>query len=214
MPPRLPSRARETGRVRLTRPPSVHPAADLGDQCDRAHLAEFGVTATVGRKGIEELLRVIDGSERQTGARCCARMSCRTGQPIAQSQKADRFWLACWLMRHGVEVYVVQPSSVPVDRRTRRAKSDGIDSELLLRTLLAWLRGEPRVCSMVPVPDEADELFQWQCAGCERPIGGLEAINLRDGNRVHFEPIDCMIEFGRRWRNEAKNVLVALGVRY
>jgi transposase len=46
---------------------------------------------------------------------------------------------------------------VPVDRRARRAKSDGIDAELLLRTLLAWLRGEPRVCSMVPVPDEADE---------------------------------------------------------
>jgi transposase len=39
----------------------------------------------------------------------------------------------------------------------RRAKSDGIDAELLLRTLLAWLRGEPRVYSMVPVPDEADE---------------------------------------------------------
>ena len=37
------------------------------------------------------------------------------------------FWLARWLMRHGVEVYVVQPSSVPVDRRIRRAKSDGID---------------------------------------------------------------------------------------
>jgi transposase len=57
----------------------------------------------------------------------------------------------------GVEVHVVQPSSVPVDRRLRRAKSDGIDAELLLRTLLAWLRGEPRVCSMVPIPDEADE---------------------------------------------------------
>jgi transposase len=52
---------------------------------------------------------------------------------------------------------VVQPSSVPVDRRVRRAKSDGIDAELLLRTLLAWLRGEPRVCSMVPIPTEADE---------------------------------------------------------
>jgi len=36
----------------------------------------------------------------------------------------------------------------------RRAKSDGIDAELLLRTLLAWLRGEPRVCSMVPIPDQ------------------------------------------------------------
>ena len=67
------------------------------------------------------------------------------------------FWLARWLTRHKVEVYVIQPSSVPVDRRMRRAKSDGIDAELLLRTLLAWLRGEPRVCSMVPVPDEADE---------------------------------------------------------
>src|SRR6201997_120089 len=67
------------------------------------------------------------------------------------------FWLARWLTRHKVEVYIVQPSSVPVDRRMRRAKSDGIDAELLLRTLLAWLRGEPRVCSMVPIPDEADE---------------------------------------------------------
>src|ERR1700727_1630755 len=67
------------------------------------------------------------------------------------------FWLARWLVAQGVEVHVVQPSSVPVDRRLRRAKSDGIDAELLLRTLLAWLRGEPRVCSMVPIPDEADE---------------------------------------------------------
>jgi transposase len=57
----------------------------------------------------------------------------------------------------GVEIHVIQPSSVPVDRRMRRAKSDGIDAELLLRTLLAWLRGEPRVCSMVPIPDEVDE---------------------------------------------------------
>lgn len=67
------------------------------------------------------------------------------------------FWLARWLARHSVEAFVIQPSSVPIDRRVRRAKSDGIDAELLLRTLLAWLRGEPRVCSMVPVPTEADE---------------------------------------------------------
>ena len=67
------------------------------------------------------------------------------------------FWLARWLATHGVETHVVQPSSVPVDRRARRAKSDGIDAELLLHTLLAWLRGEPRVCSMVPIPAEVDE---------------------------------------------------------
>lgn len=67
------------------------------------------------------------------------------------------FWLARWLAQYGIETHVIQPSSVPVDRRARRAKSDGIDAELLLRTLLAWLRGEPRVCSMVPIPAEADE---------------------------------------------------------
>ena len=67
------------------------------------------------------------------------------------------FWLARWLEARGTEVHVIQPSSVPVERKRRRAKSDTIDAELLLRTLLAWLRGEPRVCSMVPVPDEAQE---------------------------------------------------------
>ena len=52
---------------------------------------------------------------------------------------------------------MIQPSSLPVDRRARRAKTDIIDVEMLLRTLMAWLRGEPRVCSMVPIPSEADE---------------------------------------------------------
>jgi transposase len=67
------------------------------------------------------------------------------------------FWLARWLEVRGIEVHVVQPSSVPVERTRRRAKSDKIDADLLLRTLLAWLRDEPRVCSMVPIPAAADE---------------------------------------------------------
>jgi len=57
----------------------------------------------------------------------------------------DGFWLARFLERCGVEVHVMQPSSIPVDRRARRAKTDAIDVEMLLRTLMAWLRGEPRV---------------------------------------------------------------------
>ena len=44
-----------------------------------------------------------------------------------------------------------------MDRRARRAKTDMIEKLMLLRTLMAWLRGEPRVCSMVPIPSEADE---------------------------------------------------------
>ena len=69
----------------------------------------------------------------------------------------DGFWLARFLARRGIEVHVMQPSSLPVDRRARRAKTDMIDAEMLLRALMAWLRGEPRVCSMVPIPSEADE---------------------------------------------------------
>jgi hypothetical protein len=53
----------------------------------------------------------------------------------------------------------------------------------------------------------------WQCAGCERPIGGLEAIDLPDNSRVHFEPIDCMLNYGVRWRGDAQKALLALGLR-
>jgi hypothetical protein len=52
----------------------------------------------------------------------------------------------------------------------------------------------------------------WQCAGCKRPIGGFEAFNLPDCNRVHLEPIDCLIAFGQGWRCEARAALIALGL--
>src|SRR5215211_6798566 len=101
----------------------------------------------------EALLAAIDGYRDRS------RAAGRTVERVVAIYEASwsGFWLARWLGRHGVETHVVQPSSVPVDRRSRRAKSDGIDAELLLRTLLAWLRGEPRVCSMVPVPDADEE---------------------------------------------------------
>jgi transposase len=76
---------------------------------------------------------------------------------VAYEAGRDGFWLARWLLGRGIEVYVIQPSSVPVDRRARRAKTDALDVEMLLRTTLAWLRGEPRVCSMVPIPSEMEE---------------------------------------------------------
>ena len=76
---------------------------------------------------------------------------------VAYEAGRDGFWLARWLLGRGIEVYVIQPSSVPVDRRARRAKTDALDVEMLLRTTLAWLREEPRVCSMVPIPSEMEE---------------------------------------------------------
>ena len=52
----------------------------------------------------------------------------------------------------------------------------------------------------------------WQCAGWDAPIGGLEPLSLPDGNRVHLNPIDCLIRFGRRWRGAADEALVVLGL--
>jgi transposase len=74
---------------------------------------------------------------------------------VAYEAGYSGFWLARLLKQHAIEVYVIQPVSVPVDRRRRRAKTDAIDADLL-RTCLAFLRGEPRICSMVPIPDAVD----------------------------------------------------------
>jgi hypothetical protein len=53
---------------------------------------------------------------------------------------------------------------------------------------------------------------QWQCAGCDQPIGGLAALDLADGNRVHLDKLDCLLGFGARWRGEAVAGLRALGL--
>ena len=53
---------------------------------------------------------------------------------------------------------------------------------------------------------------RWQCAGCRQPISGAAAIDLPDGNRVHLEPLDCLLRFGKRWRDDADAALAALFV--
>jgi len=52
----------------------------------------------------------------------------------------------------------------------------------------------------------------WQCAGCEKPIGGSPTLDLPDGNRVHLGPIDCPIRFGHAWRGAADAGLSAFGL--
>ena len=86
----------------------------------------------------------------------------RTGKsfPIIVIQEAglDGFWIHRVLQNEGIESHVVDPASIATSRRHRRAKTDRIDGETLLRTLLAYKRGEPRVCAMVkaPTPEEED----------------------------------------------------------
>jgi len=86
----------------------------------------------------------------------------RTGRrfPIIVIQEAglDGFWIHRLLQAEGIESHVVDPASIAVSRRRRRAKTDRLDGETLVRALLAYKRGEPRVCAMVraPSPEEED----------------------------------------------------------
>jgi transposase len=102
--------------------------------------------------------------------------------PIVAIQEAglDGFWIHRVLEREGIESHVVDAASIAVSRRRRRAKTDKIDGEALVRALLAFKRGEPRVCSMAraPTPEEEDR----RRVGRER--SALVAERIRHVNRI------------------------------
>ena len=86
----------------------------------------------------------------------------KTGRTITRIVVAfeagrDGFWLARWLRARGVEAYVIHPTSIPVSREQRRAKSDRLDIGLLKRAFLGWLRGEEKHCSMAAIPTLEEE---------------------------------------------------------
>jgi transposase len=86
----------------------------------------------------------------------------RAGRPITRLAVAfeagrDGFWLARWLRARGVEAHVIHPTSVAVSREHRRAKTDRLDTGLLKRAFLGWLRGEPGHCTMAAVPTLEEE---------------------------------------------------------
>jgi transposase len=83
----------------------------------------------------------------------------RTIKRIAVAFEAGRngFWLARWLRAREVEAHVIHASSIPVSREHRRAKTDRLDTELLKRAFIGWLRGEPDHCSMAAIPTLEEE---------------------------------------------------------
>jgi transposase len=102
-----------------------------------------------------------NGSLLDLLARLRAKAKQRCGAPIRvmviQEAGLDGFWIHRLLIDNGIESHVVDAASIAVDRRHRRVKTDAIDGETLLRTLMAWARGERRVCSMVRVPSPEEE---------------------------------------------------------
>jgi transposase len=112
------------------------------------------------------------------------KVSARTGicYPIIVIQEAglDGFWIHRALEQEGIESHVVDAASIAVSRRRRRAKTDRIDGEALLRVLMAFKRGEPRVCSMSRAPTPSDEDRRRIC----RERKTLLAERIRHVNRI------------------------------
>ncbi|RZN04208.1 hypothetical protein CWO91_31300 [Bradyrhizobium genosp. SA-3] len=115
--------------------------------------------------GAEKMSRYrIDGGDLAALSGLLSRVRAKAeqgGKPvrILSCYKAglDGHWLHRWLTAGGIVNYEVDASSIEVNRRARRAKTDRIDLAQLMRSFLAYLRGEPRVCSMVRVPTPEDE---------------------------------------------------------
>ena len=76
---------------------------------------------------------------------------------VIEEAGLDGFWIHRLLIATGIESHVVDAASIAVERRHRRPKTDAIDGETSVRTLMAWARGERRVCSMVRAPSLQEE---------------------------------------------------------
>jgi transposase len=109
---------------------------------------------------------------------------------VAFEAGRDGFWLARWLRARGIEAYVIHATSIPVSREHRRAKTDRLDTGLLMRAVLGWLRGEPKQCHMVTIPTIAEE-------DARRPTRERETL-VRDQTRAVNRIKATLIRFGIR----------------
>ena len=124
----------------------------------------------------------------------------------------DGFWLARFLGQRGIGCLVMEPASLRVNRRARRVKTDRIDVENILHTLIAWCRGEHHVCSMVVIPSveeedlrrshrERDRLIRERTAHINRIKGllfgqGIRGINVKSRYKT-LTPADLVTGDGR-----------------
>jgi transposase len=109
---------------------------------------------------------------------------------VAFEAGRDGFWLARWLRARDIEAHVIHASSVAVSREHRRAKTDRLDTELLKRAFLGWLRGERDHCKMVAIPTIREE-------DAKRPNRERESL-VREQSRII---------------NRMKATLIRLGIR-
>jgi transposase len=155
------------------------------------------------------LLGLIEGARE----RAESRLGYRPAVVSCYEAGYDGFWLHRRLTAAGVENLVFDPASIAVEQRARRAKTDRIDGEVQLRTLMAHRRGEPRVVRIVRVPGEVEEdtrrssrergrLIKEQTAHSNRLKGLLRLLGMAVGNPYRPDWLSWL-KGQRDWRGDA-----------
>jgi transposase len=109
---------------------------------------------------------------------------------VAFEAGRDGFWLARWLRARDIDAHVIHPTSVAVSREHRRAKTDRLDTELLKRAFIGWLRGEPEHCHMAAVPTMEEE-------DAKRPNRERESL-VGERSRIVNRMKSCLARLGIR----------------
>jgi transposase len=154
---------------------------------------KVGTTVGIGQKPRE---RTVDAADLEALSEEIAKGKKRFGLPsdarVVSCYEAGRdgFWLHRWLTKQGVQNVVIDPASVHVDRRKKKAKTDRLDLGKLLRTLIRWRDGEPKAWSVVQVPSVKDE----------------------DDRQLHRE-LQTLKSEKTRHTNRIKSLLVSQGVK-
>jgi transposase len=145
-------------------------------------------------------------------ARAAARLGSALRVVSCYEAGYDGFWLHRLLEAGEITNFVFDPASIAVEQRSRRAKTDRIDGELLLRTLMAYLRGEPRVVRIVRVPSveqedarrasrERDRLITEQTAHTNRIKALLRLLGMAVGTPRRRDWL-AWLERQRDWRGQ------------
>src|ERR1700675_3373542 len=116
-------------------------------------------------------------------AKAKARCHLAADAPVRSCYEAGRdgFWLHRWLSAHGIVNLVVDPASIEVNRRARRAKTDRLDSDKLLSMLMRYHSGERRVWAVarIPTPEQEDD------RRLHRELERLRKERTAHTNRIH-----------------------------
>jgi transposase len=155
----------------------LYVAFELGDRSWKLSLGD-GVRApsrcTVAAGDTTAVLMAIAKAK----ARCHLAINC----PVRSCYEAGRdgFWLHRWLSDQGIVNLVVDPASIEVNRRARRAKTDRLDSDKLLSMLMRYYGGERRVWAIarIPTPEQEDE------RRVHRELGRLRQERTAHSNRI------------------------------